>query len=270
MRGRKRDWQEAMAEMLPPLPPKVEFKSKFGLPKLENYRGTFKADFWAKWRVRKLTSKSGDKSWVSAEALRDMTVRAGLRNAPLVDKVCERLEKGAHTGVEGRGRLPTRVANASSVYEHGEAVTDALQEGIVDGYISGPYAERELIALVGKDFSVNKMSCKEKPNGKQRLLVDASSPHDSDESVPGWIWSPELPGASNCTVNVEQFKARMSSVKKFVKTLYRVGRGARVCKIDQTSAYKHQHVRREDWCLQEPGCQKVLESCNRMLGHSRF
>ena len=82
---------------------------------------------------------------------------------------------------------------------------------------------------MGPDFSVNKMSCREKPNGKMRLIVDASSPHDEDESVPGWIWSPELPGSSNSTVDVAQFKARMSSVRKFVRTLYRVGRGARVC-----------------------------------------
>lgn len=61
-----------------------------------------------------------------------------------------------------------------------------------------------------------------------------SAPHDKDESVPGWIWSPELPGSCNSTIDVKQFRARMSSVNRFTKTLYRVGRGALVCKIDQT------------------------------------
>ena len=237
MRGRKRRWQEAMEEPLPGVPPKCVFKSKFGLPKLESYEGSFKASYWAKWKVRKFTPKSEDKSWVKPEALRDLASRSGLRDKALVDKVCRRLEQGAHTGVEGRGRLPTRELNSSTVYEHGEKVSEALQEGIVEGSITGPYTEKELVALVGPDYSVNKMSCKEKANGKMRLIVDASSPRDTDESVPSWIWNPELPGSSNSTVDVSRFRARMSSVKRFVRTLYRVGRGARVCKIDQTSAH---------------------------------
>ena len=51
---------------------------------------------------------------------------------------------------------------------NGHAVSEALQEGIMEGYITGPYSEGELVELVGKDFSVNPMSCREKPNGKQR------------------------------------------------------------------------------------------------------
>ena len=90
------------------------------------------------------------------------------------------------------------------------------------------------------------MEARPKPNGKLRIIVDASSPHDRDESVPSWLWNPELPGSLNSTIDVNKFRARMSSVSKFVKTLWRVGRGALVCKIDWSSAYKHQHVAMED------------------------
>ena len=107
--------------------------------------GKFKANYWAKWRMRKLTRRSKDRSWVSASGLRDLASRAGLRDQDLVERVCERLENGAYTGVHGRGRLPTRVANSSSVYEHGFAVSDALQEGVEDGYLTGPYSEEELV-----------------------------------------------------------------------------------------------------------------------------
>ena len=59
-----------------------------------------------------------------------------------------------------------------------------------------------------------------------------------------------MPGSVNSTIDIEKYPTKMSSVPRFVRTLYRVGRGARVCKIDQTAAYKHQHVVKEDWKLQ--------------------
>ena len=64
------------------------------------------------------------------------------------------------------------------------------------------------------------------------------------------MWNPEMPGSVNSTIDIEKYPTKMSSVPRFVRTLYRVGRGARVCKIDQTAAYKHQHVVKEDWKLQ--------------------
>ena len=262
MRGRKRAWEEAKGTILPPVPEKKKFVPRFNLPVLQSYQGVFKAGFWAKWKTRKLSPGSTDRSWVSSKALRELARSAGMGDSLLVERVCARLEKGAEIGVEGRGRLPTRMSNSPTVYEHGQAVTDALQEGIADGYLAGPFTQEELEALVGDDFSVNPMSCREKPNGKQRIIVDASAPHDDDESVPGWIYSPEKPGSVNSTIDIGQFPAKMSSVPKFVRTLFRVGRGARICKIDQQSAYKHQHVARKDWKLQvvEWGGRYFLET----------
>ena len=259
---RKRDWKEAEMAPNPVVPPKKAFKPKFDLPKLGSYKGQLKAAYWAKWKSRKLTVRSTDKSWVSAEKMEQLVKRAGCGRLGMMERVVERLKNGANTGVEGRGRLKTRVPNSSSVYEHGHAVSDALQEGIMDGYLTGPYTFEEMEKLLGSEFSINPMNVREKPNGKMRIIIDASAPHDMDESVPGWLWNPELPGSSNSTVDVASFPAKMSSVAKFVRTLYRVGRNARVCKIDQTSAYKHQHVRKEDWCLQvvEWGGRLFLES----------
>ena len=202
------------------------------------------------------------KSWVSPDAMKELAWRAGNKDG-MVDRVVSRLRDGADIGVTGRGRLPTRVGNNAAVYEYGEAISDTLQEGIVDGYLAGPYTEEELINLLGPEYSVNPINCREKPNGKLRIIIDASAPHEEDETVPGWIWNPELPGSTNSTIDTTQFPAHMSSVQKFVKALYRMGRGARVCKIDQTSAYKHQHVQRSDWGLQvlEWGGRYFIELC---------
>ena len=217
---------------LPPLPLKAEFKPKFDLPRMIDYTGVLRASYWAKWRKRGLSRLVPGKSWVSASALRDLTVRAGLRDFDLVDRVCHRLEHGAAIGVKGRGRLPTRVRNSATVYEHGYAISDALHEWVVDGLAAGPLLPEEVEDALGPDYTVNPMGCRPKPNGKLRLIVDASSPHDQDETVPTWLWSPGLPGSVNSTIDVSKFPARMSSVAKFVRTLWRVGRGARVCKID--------------------------------------
>ena len=108
----------------------------------------------------------------------------------------------------------------------------------------------DVTAALGPDYTVNPMGAKLKDNGKMRLIVDASSPHDRDESVPGWIWSPSFPGSVNSTIDIEKFPARMSSVAKFVRTLWRVGRGALVANMYWSSAYKHQHVAREVLKLQ--------------------
>ena len=261
---RKRSWEEAQLAPNPALPPKAAFKPKFGLPKLNNYRGQLKASYWSKWKSRKLNHKSVDKSWVSALEMRKLSERASMGRSDRLERVCERLEKGADIGVEGRGRLKTRVNNASSVFDNGYAVSDSLQEGIMDGYLTGPYTYEEVENLLGKEFSINPMNTRPKPNGKMRIIIDASAPHDQDESIPGWLWNPDLPGSSNSTIDVSKFPAKMSSVAKFVRTLYRVGREARICKIDQSSAYKHQHVRREDWCLQ------VLEWGGRLFIETRL
>ena len=250
MKNRKRAWQEATTMPLPPVPPKKAFVAKFDLPELDNYHGILKASYWAKWRKRSLCKLITGKSWVCAAAMKELADRAKMTDHALVDRVTERLENGADIGVEGRGRLPTREKNSPTVYEHGFAMADTLQDGIVDGYIAGPCTQEEVVALLGPDYTINPMSSREKPNGRLRMIVDASAPHDKDSSVPPWLWCPELPGSINSTIDIEKFPARMSSVARFTRTLWRVGRGALICKIDQSSAYKHQHVRREDLKLQ--------------------
>lgn len=168
MRKRKREWREAVDIPIPTLPEKKKFVPRYDLPKLESYMGKFDEQYWKKWHVRKMVRGEEDKSWVDPVELRKLGERSGLRDRFLLDRVCDRLKKGVEVGVEGRGRLCTRMRNSPTVYEHGHAVSEALQEGIMEGYITGPYSEGELVELVGKDFSVNPMSCREKPNGKQR------------------------------------------------------------------------------------------------------
>ena len=225
--------QKATRTGLPTEPGLVDFHPKHCLQKLEDYSlCVFPAQYWSKWKKRSLDMLLPGSSWVSAQGLRDLAERAQFPHYSMLDRVCERLENGAKVGCEGRGRLPTVAKNARSVFEYGDRVSDALQTWVCEGIAAGPLREEELARL--GDFTVNPLGGKLKPNGKMRVLVDASSPHDRDESVPGWIWNPDLPGAVNSTIDPNQFPAKMSSVASLVRALWRCGRGALVDKLDYT------------------------------------
>ena len=235
---------------LPPLPEPVNFKPKYNLPHLDDYsKDRFPASYWSKWTKRTLDMVLPGSSWVSSDCLRELADRANFPHTKMLERVCNRLDKGANVGCEGRGRLPTVANNSKHVYEFGDRISDALQDWICEGIAAGPLKEEELKRL-GQHYTVNPLGAKLKPNGKIRVLVDASGPHDEDESVPGWIWNTEMPGSVNSTIDSSQFPTKMSSVPKFVRALWRCGRGAIVDKLDYTSAYKHQHVEEEDLCLQ--------------------
>lgn len=246
-------------------PPKVQlaiFKPKFQFPKLSSYEGKFEEEYWSKWKKVSLKEALPNKSWVDPDKLRDLARRAGFKDQDMVDQVCGRLEQGARVGAEGRARLPTRHPNSSTIYEFGDRVSDSLQEAIVDGTMAGPLTEEELSSR-WPDFSVNPLGGRLKVNGKLRIIVDASSPHDKNETAPPWFFNPELPGSMNSTIDIACFPATMSSVNRLVRALFRAGRSAMVTKLDWTAAYKHQHVVEEDLKLQvlEWGGRFFVELC---------
>ena len=237
-------------EVLPSVPEPVEFNAKHGLPVLEDYGASvFPEEYWARWVKKSFVDYDQAKSWVDPDKLLDLAVRAGYWDMAGAAEVCNTLREGARIGCTGRGRLPTTQRNGKDVSVFGERVADALQSWILESppIAFGPLREEE---LPWTDFTVNPLGVKVRWDGKARPLVDASSPHDKDDSVPSWIYNPELPGAVNSTILASDFPAVMSSTDKFVRTIWRVGRGAKVMKKDLVSAYKHQRVHAEDLKLQ--------------------
>ena len=150
-----------------------------------------------------------------------MAERAGYQDIDRLGRVCHRLENGAETGCRGRGRLSTKHRNADSAYEYGDRISDALQDWVVQGICAGPLRKEE---IPWKDITVSPIGGRLKPNGKIRVIIDASAPHDSNEGTPGWLLNPDKPGSVNSTIMTEEFPAKMSSVNKFVRALWRVGR----------------------------------------------
>ena len=208
------EWQkrrEAEKEELPVIPQPVQFNPKHGLPILEDYENsTFPEDYWAHWVKKSFVDYDQVKSWVDPEKLLDLARRAGYWNMTEAAEVCEILRTGAKIGCSGRGRLPTAQRNGKDVAVYGDRDADALQSWIMESppIAFGPLREEE---LPWSDFTVNPLGVKVRWDGKARPLVDASSPHDSDDTAPPWIYSPELPGSVNSTIVANEFPSVMSS-----------------------------------------------------------
>ena len=100
----------------------------------------------------------------------------------------------------------------------------------------GPLSKEE---IPWEDITVNQLMVRLKPDLSARIIVNMSSP----KTISG-------PGSVNLGINWDDFEARMSSTSKFVESLAKAGVGALMCKNDWSSAYKHQHVRKEDLSLQ--------------------
>ena len=234
------------------LPPLKQHKFKFQLPRLPSYAAKdVPQSFWEKWT--KLSLPEGlakNESWISSSALRQAALVRGVMVDERIEEVCRILDDGADIGCVGRGRLPTQAPNAKQVLDHGDIICDVLQDWVKQGIAAGPLSWAEVQDQFGPDYTVNGVTTRPKPNGALRIIVDMSSPRDRDTTVPGWLWSQELPGSVNSSMDPAKFPARMSSVKQFTRMLYEVGRGAVVCKIDWSDAYKHIRVCDEDIRLQ--------------------
>ena len=216
------------------LPPPKQHKFKFELPRLASYAAQdVPHSFWEKWEKLPLPKALAEnKSWISSSALRQAALVREVVVDERFEEVCRILDEGAEIGCVGRGRLPTQARNAKQVLDHGPIICDVLQDWVKQGIAAGPLSWAELQDNFGPDYTVNGLTTRPKPNGALRIIVDMSSPRDQDTAVPGWLWSPDLAGSVNSSIDPDRFPARMSSVKMFTRMLYEVGRGCVVCKID--------------------------------------
>ena len=163
----------------------------------------------------------------------------------------DNLLNGANIGCEGDGRLPTKKPNSELATVYGERVADALQSWIKEGICFGPLCPEE---MPWKEYTVNPITVKLKPNGKARICINMSAPYLKESDPPG------TPASVNSGIDIDKYPATMSSTKTFLESLMRTGCPAEFAKVDWTNAYKHIAVRMEDHPLQ------VFEFCNRLFG----
>lgn len=255
----RQDWEMGRALLrraaglpLAPLPPPKQHKFKHNLPQLASYvTGGVPEAFWDCWtKVSLEDAIEASKSWVDPAELLAVAEEIGFPVSEKLQRVCLVLREGASLGCEGRGRLPTVGRNSKDVAQHGAIICDVLQSWIAKGIAAGPLSLQDLLRVFGKNFTVNAMSVKPKPDGALRIIVDMSSPRDRDPHVPAWLWSPLLPGSVNAGIDPAAYQTKMSSLRIFVRMLYNSGQGSVVFKIDWSDAYKHIKVRESDLPLQ--------------------
>ena len=102
------------------------------------------------------------------KALSAMVGRLGCSDRARVDRVLGYLRMGADIGCKGIFRCSTSSSNASSAYESGREVTDAIAGWIADGYAYGPVEEGEVPA----EAKVSGIMVKKKPNGAARVILN--------------------------------------------------------------------------------------------------
>jgi hypothetical protein len=124
-----------------------------------------------------------------------------------LEAVCRDLENGADIGCRGDARSPTVSSNASSAYDCGAEVTDAVAGWVEDGIAAGPFDP----ALRPSNAKVNGVMCRIKPNGTARIILNMSAP--KGKSV-------------NDGINADDFPTSMSSTSKWIEVLDRAGKNA--------------------------------------------
>ena len=205
------------------------FKPKFpGLPKLKSYKIKAPRKFWEQFPVN-MSGKAGCS--MDKEELLRLVGQVGCSDMARLDRVVERIERGADIGCEGRFRCSSTSKNASSAYEAGPQVSDAIAEWVAAGYAYGPVEEEEVPA----GAKVNGIMVKMKPNGSARVILNLSAPKGV---------------AVNEGIDPAKFPAVMSSTTTWLRVLNKAGRGAWMVKIDWAAAYKQVGVREEDTDLQ--------------------
>ena len=150
---------------------------------LSSYHGKLATEYWNSWTKKTYDDLRDAKSWVCPERLLEVAMSVGLSpQDPRLTRVVERLRNGANIGCTGGARKPTRHRNSRSAEEFGARVADALQGWIRDNLCFGPLDESELPWL---DFTVSPILVKIKPNGKARICIDMSAPHNGADSTKG-------------------------------------------------------------------------------------
>jgi len=212
----------------PAVPPPKVFVAKHKLPVVTDYTTNPGPEFWSQFPHN---HKKIGKSTICPDKLRSLAWTVGYRDEHLLELVCRDLTDGADIGCRGSCREASVSSNASSAYEYQEQVTEAVADWVIAGFAAGPFDPASRPAGV----KVNGMMCRQKPNGSARIILNLSAPKGN---------------CVNDGIRSEDFPTTMSSTKKWLEVLDKVGRGALMVKLDWASAYKHIAVREEDLALQ--------------------
>ena len=223
---------DQMYSPIPDEPPLKKFKRKHELPQLPSYKCTAPSDYWEKWPKLSWDAGKEIKSQVNPEVLRQLGYETKLPYPCLLEQIYKDVKYGVSLGVSAECQIPSTATNAPSAYEQGEKVSDELASWISKGFVVGPLTENE---IPFENVKYSGLMTKIKPNGSVRPILN---------------FSKGVPKSLNEGINSKDFPTVMSSTENWVRVLLRCGKGARFCKNDWASAYKHLRVRKKEIWMQ--------------------
>jgi len=184
--------------------------------------------FWDKFPVNLVCPAV---SWLNGEKLKLLANTLGCSDYVRLDRVVNRVTKGADIGCKGRCRGPTRSKNSPDSYNYGPQISDAIATWVKKKIAYGPVDKEQ----VPEHAKVSGIMVRVKPDGSVRIILNLSAPKGS---------------SVNDGIDADQFPAVMSSTLAWVRVLNKAGRGCSMVKIDFADAYKNIAVREEDTDLQ--------------------
>jgi hypothetical protein len=168
---------------------------------------------------------------IDTDVLLELSEKSGYCDMGEVEKVCHELMVGCDQMLNRLKYWPRQNKNNASVEtkEWGPKVVDALATWLKQKIIAGPFQEAP------EGATVIKVTCRPKPNGKARVIMDLSSPRG--RSV-------------NDCIPDNMFPARMQGTKEIIDAVNHCGRDAEFTKADWNNAYKHFPVCKKDQLFQ--------------------
>ena len=215
-----------MGKDIPDLPANKKFRSKYGLPLLPDYGSAIETkDFWSKWPQLTYKGAMEQKTAIKVEELERLANETAFPYPELLREILRDVTEGASIGVAQGSDMPSDSTNASSAFESGAQISDAICKMIEEDFVMGPFKEEDL------PFSANRFSgimAKMKPNNTARMILNLSR---------------GFPHSVNSGIDKADFPTLMSSTESWIRVLFRCGRGAEMTKTDWAAAYKQLRVR---------------------------
>ncbi len=158
-----------------------------------------------------------------------------LHNHPdrsFVDKIYDGLVNGFDLGIDCPPTSSLTCRNLKSASDDGEFVSQAIEKEVKKGFVSGPFGEPPFDVFRASPLGV----AVGKYSKKKRLILDLSSPHDSNENK-----------SINSLIDKDSFSLKYTTVDDAVVIIKCLGSHAQLCKVDIESAFKILPISKAQW-----------------------
>ena len=149
-----------------------------------------------------------------------------------MDKLYEGLTHGFDLGIDSPPTSSLTCRNLKSATDNHRFVSEAIEKEVDKGFVAGPYSVPPFHVFRASPLGV----AVSKYSNKKRLILDLSSPHDSNENA-----------SINSLIDKDSFRLHYTTVDDAIVIIKRLGMHAQLCKVDIESAFKILPINKAQW-----------------------